>query len=83
MNVERPKARRIRSSKWASAAVVIGVAPAGDSSAKAVVLGMGGGIWVARNMLYVCTEERMNKQERGMTGRPRRLMRFWLTKALV
>jgi len=62
---------------------VMGVAPAGDSNTKAVVLGMGGGTWVARNMLYVWTEERINRQLRGMTGRPRRLIRFWLTKALV
>lgn len=76
---DRPKARRMMLSKCSSAAVVAGE----EDSIEIDVLGgeIGGEMWVARNMWYVWTEERMKRHERGMTGRPRRLIRFWLTNA--
>ena len=43
--------------------------------------GSGIGRWVARNMWYVWTEARMKRQESGMTGRPRRRVRFGSEKA--
>lgn len=36
---------------------------------------------MARNMWYVWKAERMKRQDKGMTGRPRRLIRFWFTNA--
>ena len=50
LNVERPRARRMRLSKCSSAAVVAGEV-VGDSMDRAVAVeGIGGGTWVARNM---------------------------------
>ena len=68
-------------SMWWSAAVVEGDV---DSTVRDVaVLGtIGGGRCVERNIWYVCTLARMKRQERGITGRPRRRVRFWSAKAL-
>lgn len=76
---DRPRARRMMLSKCSRAAVVAGE----DDSREIEVVegGIGGETCVARNMWYVWTEDRMKRQERGITGRPRRLMRFWLTNA--
>ena len=72
----RPSAVRIRWSKCSKAAIVAGDVPAGSAERAVAVDGMGGGRWVARNIWYVCIEERIKRQESGMIGRPRRLIRF-------
>lgn len=41
------------------------------------------GSQAARNIWYVCTETRKKRHESGMTGSPRRRVRFWSPNALV
>ena len=68
-----PRARRKRESKvWRDG---VGLDEA-DTAREVAGEWIGGGIFVARNMWYVWTEARMKRQERGMTGRPRRRVRF-------
>src|SRR4051812_42516154 len=56
-NAERPSALRIIVSKCSNAAVVAGEAVADSTDNSVAVEGMGGGMWVARNMWYVWTED--------------------------
>ena len=67
------------------AAVV--VAEAEDEGSESDVEGegdvRGGEKCVLRNWWYVCSEERMKRQDSGMMGRPRRLIRSWVVKAYI
>ena len=82
--VERPRARRKIWSMWARAAVVAGEDVGGSFEVREVdVLGKGAGMCVAMNMWYVWTAARTKRQLRGMTGRPRRRVRFWSMKACL
>lgn len=49
-NVERPSALRMMASKCSSAAVVSGEGEAPSRASSVAVDGIGGGMWVARNM---------------------------------
>lgn len=76
-NVDRPRARRTIWSMCWSAAVVAGLEVVAESTEREVALEeRGSGMLVARNMWYVWTEARMKREASGITGRPRRRVRF-------
>lgn len=82
--LERPRARRNIWSMCARAAVVAGEDVGGSFGLSEVeVLGNGAGMCVAMNMWYVWTAARTNRQLRGMTGKPRRRVRFWSINACL
>lgn len=74
----------MRESKRLRAAIMAGDEGVAEASVRdvCVEMGRGMGMWAERSMWYVWMEARMKRQERGMTARPRRLVRDGAVKAL-
>ena len=79
-----PNARRKICSICTRTGDAVGRASGSTDKLVAVLRTGGEGVmFVARNMWYVCRAARMNRHARGMTGRPRRRVRFCAWKAWV